>query len=161
MESDWKRQVRREASAHHMCEENRTALSSITTKEEAVDLYKRTIDWALEEDYPCLDTLRKNFSDCEEYGVFIGKHFNGEMLNDQQAYVFHQCTGEIRVGLNLQKRIIPMLYFANGCNMIVKAAEGAPASFPLRVPCYVFGQNRVVAEQSDDLECKIFKFSVK
>lgn len=161
MEENWKRQVRREASVHHMCEENRDALSSIETKKDAVDLYKKTVDWALEEGYPSLDTLRRDFSDCEEYGVFVDKHFNGELLNEQQAYVFHQCTGEIKVGLNLEKRIIPMLYFANDCNMVVKSSGSSPTPFPIRVPCYIFGQNRISVENSEDLECKTYKFQVK
>lgn len=144
-----------------MCEENRDALSLVETKRDAVELYKKTVDWALEEGYPHLETLRRDFSDCEEYGVFVGKHFNGELLNDQYVYVFHQCTGEIRVGLNVSKRIIPMLYFANDCNMVVKSANSSPASFPVRVPCYIFGQNRISVENSDELECKIYKFTVK
>lgn len=144
-----------------MCEENRDALSSLQTKAEAVELYKKTIDWALEEGYPCFDTLRREFSDCEEYGVFVGRHFNGELFTDQQTYVFHQCSGEIRVGLNLRKRIIPMLYFANGCNMVVKSAGTSPTPFPIRVPCYIFGQNRVNVENSEDLECRTYKFPVK
>lgn len=161
MEANWKRQVRREASAHHMCEENRDALSSVETKEEAVELYKKTIDWALEEGYPCLDTLRREFSDCEDCGLFVGKHFEGELLDEQKVYVFHQCTGEIRVGLNVEKRIIPMLYFANDCNMSVKSSGSSPMSFLVRVPCYIFGQNIVSVENSEELECKIYKFQVK
>lgn len=161
MEANWKRQIRREASVHHMCEENRDALSLVETKKDAVELYKKTVDWALEEGYPCLETLRRNFSDCEEYGIFVGKHFNGELLADHHVYVFHQCTGEIRVGLNVGKRIIPMLYFANGCNMSVKSSGPLPVSFPVRVPCYIFGQNVVSVENSEDLECKIYKFEVK
>lgn len=161
MEENWKRQVRREASAHHMCEENRSALSSVETKRDAIELYKKTVDWALEEGYPCLDTLRRDFSDCEEFGVFVGKRFNGELLNDQNVYVFHQCSGEIRVGLNVGKRIIPMLYFANDCNIVVKGVGDPSFSVPVRVPCYVFGSNTIATESSDELECKIYKFQVK
>jgi len=159
MESQWKKQLRREASAHHMCAENRSALEAVETKEQAVEIYKKTIDWALEEGYPDLDTIRKNFSDCEDLGIFVDKHFHGEMLTRCQIYVFHNCTGTIRTGLNLNKRIIPMLYFANGCDMDVRGIEGS--RIPVRVPLYIFGNNRIGAENSDKIICKTYQFATK
>ena len=65
MKTGWQKQLRREASLHHMCEENRSALDSVESKIDAINLYKRTIDWALEEGYPCIQTLRRDFADCE------------------------------------------------------------------------------------------------
>lgn len=159
METQWRRQLRREASAHHMCAENRDALESITSKGEAIGLYKKTIDWALEEGYPNLATLRRDFADCEAYGVFVGKHFTGEILYQHEVYVFHNCTGTIRTGLNIKRKIIPMLYFANGCNMDIKGIPGS-ATRP-RVPLYVFGDNRVAGESSDDIECKVYYCDTK
>lgn len=159
MENLWKRQLRREASAHHMCAENRTALDAVDTKEKAIELYKKTIDWALEEGYPAIETLRRDFKDCEGQGVYIDRHFDGEILDQHQVYVFHNCTGTIRTGLNLKKRIIPMLYFANGCDMDVRGIRNS--AMQVRVPLYIFGENRIGAEQSEDLLCKTYKFEVK
>ena len=159
MDKQWKRQLRREASVHHMCSENRHALEGVESQAEAIELYKKTIDWALEEGYPCLETLRRDFSGCEVYGIFIDRVFRGEILNDHQVYVFHNCSGTIRTGLNVRRRIIPMLYFANGCNMDVKAINDRDAK--VRVPLYVFGNNRVNAEQSENIECVTYKFDVK
>lgn len=159
MDSQWKRQLRREASAHHMCAENRSALEVIDTKEQAIELYKKTIDWALEEGYPSLPVLRRDFSDCEDLGVYVDRHFSGEVLCDHRVYVFHNCTGTIRTGLNISKKIIPMLYFANGCDMDVKGIPNS--SMQVRVPLYIFGVNRIGAEQSEDLLCKTYKFDVK
>ena len=159
MREEWQNKLRRQASLHHMCGENRSALESVSDRHEAIGLYKRTIDWALEEGYPDMDTLREHFSDCEADGVFVDKVFHGEILNDQQVYVFHNCSGSIRTGLNLNKAIIPMLYFANGCDMDIKGIEGQGES--VRVPLYVFGPNRVCAEQSGDIDCRTFKKGVK
>lgn len=159
MDNLWKRQIRREASSHHMCEENRSALDSVETKADAVALYKRTIDWALEEGYPSIETLRRDFSDCGDLGIFVDRHFSGEILNDQQVYVFHNCTGVIRVGLNVRKRIIPMLYFANGCQMTVKPCGSS--QLDVRVPLYVFGDNRISAAQSEEVVFKTYKFETK
>lgn len=142
-----------------MCEENRSALENIDTKEDAIALYKKTIDWALEEGYPSLEILRRDFSDCEDFGIYIDKHFHGEMLTREQVYVFHNCTGTIRTGLNLNKRIIPMMYFANGCDMQVNGT--GHLRLGVRVPLYVFGENRVSGEQSDDIMCKIYKIATK
>ena len=142
-----------------MCAENRHALERVNDKREAVELYKKTIDWALEEGYPTIETIRRDFNDCEVAGIFVDKVFHGELLDDQQVYVFHNCTGTIRVGLNIKKRIIPMLYFANGCDMDVRGVPGS--AMQVRVPLYVFGQNRVGAEQSDDIICTTYRFDVK
>lgn len=159
MDAQWKRQLRREASVHHMCAENRSALESVDTKSDAVSLYKKTIDWALEEGYPNLATLRRDFSDCESLGVFVDKHFDGEILIDHKVYVFHNCTGTIRTGLNVKRRIIPMMYFANGCEMDVRGIQ--ESAMQVRVPLYVFGENRVTGEQSDDILCKTYYYDVK
>lgn len=159
MENQWQRQLRREASAHGMCSEYRDELGSIETKQDAIALYKRCIDWALEEGYPSIDTLRRDFKNCEVDGIFVDKVFHGEQLDDLQVYVFHNCTGTIRVGLNLKKKIIPMLYFANGCDMDIKGVPGS--AMQVRVPLYVFGQNRVGAEQSDDIICQTYILETK
>lgn len=159
MEPTWKKNLRRQASSHHMCEENRRALDAIDDKHSAIELYKRTIDWALEENYPDLETLRRDFSDCEVDGIFVDKTFHGETLDAHQVYVFHNCRGSIRVGLNVKRRIIPMLYFANGCDMDVKGIPGS--AMQVRVPLYIFGPNRIGAEQSEDIICKTYKFDVK
>lgn len=159
MDTQWKRQLRREASAHHMCAENRFALESADDKAAAIALYKKTIDWALEEGYPSLDTLRRDFSDCSVYGIFVDHHFNGDVLDAHSVYVFHNCTGTIRTGLNVGRRIIPMLYFANGCDMTVKGIPGSRSG--ARVPLYVFGDNRISAENSEDVNCVTYKFDAK
>lgn len=142
-----------------MCSEYRDELGSIETKHDAIALYKRCIDWALEEGYPSIDTLRRDFKNCEVDGIFVDKVFHGEQLDDLQVYVFHNCTGTIRVGLNLKKKIIPMLYFANGCDMDIKGVPGS--AMQVRVPLYVFGQNRVGAEQSDDIICQTYRLETK
>ena len=143
-----------------MCEENRHALEGVESKSDAISLYKKTIDWALEEGYPDLDTLRKFFSDCEAYGIFIDRHFDGELLDNHAVYVFHNCLGTIRTGLNVERRIIPMLYFANGCDMRVEGIKGSGMS--VKVPLYVFGRDNLIScEQSDDIICTTFNFDTK
>lgn len=142
-----------------MCEENREALSIAESKHDAIKLYKRTIDWALEEGYPSISTIRRFFSDCESEGVFVDKVFHGEALLDHQVYVFHHCRGAIRTGLNVGKGIIPMLYFANDCDMDIRGIMNSGTS--ARVPLYVFGSNRIRAERSEDIESVIYKFEAK
>lgn len=141
-----------------MCADNRGSLESVEDKGEAIALYKKTIDWALEEGYPSIDTLRRYFTDCEVYGIFIDKHFDGEILDSHAVYVFHNCTGNIRTGLNVGRRIIPMLYFANGCDMHV---DGISERKQVQVPLYIFGENNVSFGQSEDLLCVTRKFDVK
>lgn len=160
-DKEWKRVLRREASAHHMCEDYRHALDESDSKVSAIGLYKRMIDWALEEGYPSLEVLREHFSDYKTAGIYIDEHFDGEVLDAQQVYVFHHCTGTIRTGLNLDKMIIPMLYFANGCDMKIESSNEWAFSAPVRVPLYLFGPNRVEAADTSKLKCVTYKHTVK
>ena len=144
-----------------MCADNRAYLSACETKEDAIRLYKQTIDWALEEGYPDLDFLRKEFSDQQLQGLYIDHNFEGDILNEHQAYVFHHCTGTIRVGLNLAKKIIPMCYFANNCDMTILGIETENGFLPDRVPLYIFGENNINATNSNSIEVRIFKGGVK
>lgn len=159
MEEDWKKLLRRKASLYHMCEENRTALERVDSKAGAVSLYLQTIDWALEEGFPGLDVIRKYFGDCQGQGIYVDHVFSGETLTDLPIYVFHNCSGTIKVGLNADKRIIPMLYFANGCDMTVVSSNSY--SLRSRVPLYVFGDNTVLTENSENIVCKRYNFDVK
>lgn len=117
-----------------------------------VDYYVQNPDWCMERGFPSMGMLRREFSDCEDKGVFVGRTFDGEILNERQAYVFHNCRGRVRTGLNVEKAIIPMLYVANGCEMEI---EGLGDVRPLRrpvVPVYVFGENDIAAEDNEWVE---------
>lgn len=110
-------------------------------KDAMVDYYLRIIDWGLENDFPDLDTLRAEFSGFEDKGVHVGKTFSGEVFDKLQTYVFHDCKGTIRVAMDYDNAVIPMLYFANGCDISIECEQrNVPA---IRVPVYVFGKNDV------------------
>lgn len=161
MSSNWKPYLQRLAREHRMCAENRAYLSACETKSDAIRLYKQTIDWALEEGYPDLDFLRKEFAHQENEGVYVDHHFEGEILNEHRVYVFHNCTGHIRVGLNLAKKIIPMCYFANNCDMAILGIENKDGFMPDRVPLYIFGENNVVANNTSTTEFRVYCHDVK
>ena len=133
-----------------MCTENIDGLRSCETKDDAVNLYKKTIDWALEKGYPALSFIREEFGNCEHLGLFVDKEFHGEVLDQHQCYVFHNCKGYIRVDLNVSKSIIPMLYFANGCDIAVGRAD-SPHTMPIRVPLYIYGENIIKAQDDEDI----------
>ncbi len=116
-----------------------------------VDYYLEVPDWCMERSFPSYVFLKENFSDCGDKGVFVGRTFHGELLNERQAYVFHRCRGTIKVGLNVAKAIIPMLYIANGCKLhIVGVGDMKPrkASERSAVPVYIFGKNDVSAKDN-------------
>ena len=144
-----------------MCEAKRHALEDMRSTAEAVNLYIGSIEWALGENYPTLDEIRKNFNakELEFYGIFIDKEFNGETLNEKQTYIFHNCKGTICTGLNYDKRIIPMLYFANGCDMTIRSCSHYP--IPVSVSLYTFGDNRINGEVSEDIVCTTHKHTAK
>lgn len=116
-----------------------------------IDYYIENPDWCLERGFPGLDVLRSEFSDIEFKGIYIDKEFNGELLNDTQAYIFHNCRGVVRVGLNVYESIIPMMYFANGCKMrligVGEDIKGVKLP-PTWVPLYIFGKNDIQARDN-------------
>lgn len=116
-----------------------------------IDYYITHPDWCLERNYPSLAYLKEHFSNIEDRGVYVGHTFHGELLNERQAYIFHNCKGTIKVGLNVKKVIIPMLYFANGCRIhIVGTGDIKPKKESERtiVPLYIFGQNDISARDN-------------
>lgn len=143
-----------------MCEENRAALSTCQTKSEAIQLYKRTIDWALEEGYPPLDSLRREFSHNEKEGLFIDRTFHGEVFRRQQCYILHNCSGVIKVDMDFKNAVIPMIYLANGCDITLRRAESEDDEL-IVVPVYSFGDNRVFAENSERVSFRIYQMEVK
>lgn len=159
MEKQWKNMAQAEVDAHGVCDEYSRLVKRAQTKDAMIALYKRGINWSLENNAPSIGLLRDNRSDCERNGVFIDREFHDEVLINDTVYVFHHCRGTIRVGLNVEKRIIPMLYFANGCDMTVKGIT--VSAMQVKVPLYIFGDNIVVCEQSDDLLSVTHKYAVK
>lgn len=103
-----------------------------------VDYYIANPDWCLERDFPDLQTLATDFADIQNKGVYINTTLHGEVLNDLQVYIFHNCKGVIKTRLNLAHRIIPMFYFANNCDITIECMED------IVVPLYIFGENRVI-----------------
>lgn len=126
-------------------------------RDRLIDCYVTNPDWCMERDYPTLPFLRENFSDIEDKGVFVDKTFHGETLNVLQAYIFHNCKGTIKVGLNTEKAIIPMLYLANGCRLrIIGAGDYVPKK-PSDVPIYTFGKNDVSAKNNKYVTFRLYK----
>lgn len=156
----WKDILLRNGKLNSMCAENIAALKECETKSDAIELYKKTINWALERDYPSLEVLREEFAECHSDGIFVDHTFNGEILNEHQVYVFHNCRGTIKVGLNMDKAIIPMLYFANNCEMTVEGIN-ATRIMPDIVPCYVFGYNDISAHNDINAIFRIHREEVK
>lgn len=158
MNPGWKIRAEREAARQAVCAEYAELLRRATTKEEMVAIYKRGVDWALENKVPSYQLLCDECADLGDYGLFVDKEFKGEVLTELPVYIFHHCSGEIHVGLNVDKAIIPMLYFANGCDMRVSGIESVS---PIKVPVYIFGENKVLTETSDNIQCTIYLKEVK
>ena len=104
--------------------------------------YLTNPDWCMERGFPSLELLRREFSDIEDKGVFVGKTFDSEVLSEKQVYVFHDCMGTVRIGWDVENAIIPMLYCANGCDMVF-VSDNSDNPNPVPVPVYVFGENEI------------------
>ena len=136
-----------EAASNGMCD---IGLGRIK-KEDAegiIENYLESPDWCMKRGFPDLDTIR-NIIDGQKFsGIFVDREFTGEMLNEFPVYIFHNCRGTIRVGINIDKKLIPVLYVANGCRLkIIGSGEIVPI-IPSIVPVFAFGNNRITVESN-------------
>lgn len=117
-----------------------------------IDYYVANPDWSIERGFPSLELLRREFSDIENKGVFVGKTFDGEVFDKLQTYIFHDCKGTICVAMDYVGAVIPMLYFANGCNIRVECEQkNDPA---INVPLYIAENCKVVGAKNDNCNFK-------
>lgn len=156
MESQWKIKAQTDVDSHGVCDEYSNLVRRAKTEDDALLLYRRGIDWCLERNSPSLSLLREHKEACERNGIFLDCTFHGELLNDNMVYIFHNCKGTINVDLNVEKKIIPMLYFANGCEITIRRCEDSNIS-TIFVPIYIFGANKITTENTDFVQFKIFK----
>ena len=125
-----------------------------------IDYYLRTIDWSLERDFPTLEFIRENLV-CrgslhyEDKGIYVDREFDKELIFGQQINVFHHCSGIIDVAMDYDAAIIPMLYFANGCDIKITCSQ--ENDIPIKVPVYIFGENKVEIEKSKNAIFNIYK----
>lgn len=121
-------------------------------REGLIDYYVQNPDWCMERGFPSLKMLSREFSDIEDKGVLVGKTFNGEVFDKLQTYIFHDCKGTIRVAMDYACAVIPMLYFANGCNIRVECGQkNDPA---INVPLYIAEDCKVVGAKTDNCNFK-------
>lgn len=145
-----KDELMKEARAKGICADGYSIMRT-RDRDMLIEYYIENPDWCLERDFPSLDTLKEHFFDLEDRGIFIGKTFHGELLNEKQAYIFHNCKGTVKVGLNVDRAIIPMLYVANHCRLrFVGKSDIRPQNEGQRivVPLYVFGANDISAKDN-------------
>lgn len=142
---DWLMETARDAG---ICAEGYAQMRAYD-RDELIDFYVKNPDWCLERGFPDLHTLEESFADCGDAGVFVGRKFNGEVLDGLQTYIFHNCRGTIKTGLNVEQAIIPMLYLANGCRLRIVGTgpKTAMRDRPV-VPVYSFGHNDVSARDN-------------
>lgn len=122
--------------------------------------YLTNPDWCMERGFPSLELLHREFSDCEDKGIYVGKTFDGEILCEKQAYVFHDCTGVVRIGWDVENAIIPMLYCANGCDMMF-VSDNADNPNPVSVPVYVFGENLIETISDNSVKFTVYNEETK
>lgn len=114
--------------------------------------YIQNPDWCMERNFPDLHTLATSFANIQDKGVYVNHTFHGEVLNNLQAYIFHNCKGVVKTRINLADCIIPMFYFGNNCDITIECMED------IQIPLYIFGKNRV--NTGGNAKFKIYKHKV-
>lgn len=155
--SELKQLLMDHARAKGICIDGYNVLHRASDRAAMIDYYLANPDWCMERDFPSLEILSREFSDCEDKGIFIGRTFDGQLLDRKQAYIFHNCRGTIRVAMDYDNAIIPMLYFANSCRMIIKCDQKENKNHPIEVPLYSFGKNDIQAHDNPYVRYLRFK----
>ena len=152
----WKKELTKQAREKKMCADNRAYLSCCENIHDVVRYYKQTIDWALEKDYPTLDVVRREFIGLESEGIYVDHVFNGEILKEHQVYVLHNCKGLLKLELNVETAINPIIYLGNGCDIII---EGLIINKPTSTKYSIvsFGDNIIKTINVEKVEYKIRK----
>lgn len=154
-DSDYKKDILDDIERHGVCGEYLEIARRARNMSDLISMYKHGAGWSLEHNSPSIDIIRK-YAKRERlslYGVFVDKHFQDELLWDQGVYVFLHCTGTIKTGLNVYSRIMPTLYFGNGCRMTIESGNRERLLIPARVPIYIYGKSVIQVESSDRLSC--------
>lgn len=157
MEDNAKDELLRQAREQGACEQGREVVRGYK-RDKMIETYLRTIDWSLECGFPSMELMRREFSDCEADGIYVDKTFDGELFAQKQVYVFHNCKGRIRVAMDYDNAVIPMLYFANGCEMeVICDQENTPA---IKVPLYVVDDGSCAIQAADTLGCEFRRYAI-
>lgn len=146
--SELKERLMSDARSGGICAEGYSLMRSYD-RDELIAYYLECPDWCMERNFPSLELLRREFSDIEDKGVYVGRTFNGEVFSEKQVYIFHDCKGTIKVAMDYENAVIPMMYFANGCDMVVTCEQKNTP--PIIVPIYYTEAtfNKVVADASE------------
>lgn len=156
--TQWRTALIADAHRKGVCNEFASLMEEARSLTDFLMLYRRGADWALKNDCPSLSLLRECSDEhLDLHGVFVDKHFDGEVLDSRQVYIFRHCSGTIRTGLNVERAVIPMMYFSDGCDMRIESSNKDVMPRPVRVPLYIFGDNNIEAEESKNLSCVTYK----
>lgn len=128
-------------------------------RDRLIDYYLTNPDWCMERNFPSLELLRREFSDIGDKGVYVGKTFDGETLSGRQVYVFHNCKGLVNVAMDYENAVIPMLYFANGCDMTVGCKQSNDP--PIRVPVYETEEWGNTVNLMSSRDCRFRRHTIK
>lgn len=139
------------------CKEAYHSLLKCETKDDTIGVYKEHYQWCLENDFPDFETIKREFSDYEHENIYVGRKFNGETIK-AQTVIFYNCTGVINVEMDYEEKVIPMLYFANDCDMKLVCKQRN--IYPIGVPLYIFGENKIVAKDTSDIKFKWYDHNV-
>lgn len=152
------------ARAGGICGEGMSRLRYAPNRDSLVEYYVENPDWCMERDFPDYALLERLAGELSGHGVYVGREFSGELLNERQVYIFHGCRGVIRVGLNVERELIPMLYVANGCRLRIVGvgdSEAGDARHQVNVPVYVFGRNDLSVRDNRYVRFNKYRFPKK
>ena len=140
---DWKQQVLTEAAGRRACRKGIDRLTECGSISDVMQLYRREADWALENDVPSLALLRQYKDErLDLHGLYIDREFDGETLWDKQVYILRNCKGTIRTGLNINKRLIPIFYIADGSELTFESANDVVVH-PISIEVWLYGDSKV------------------
>lgn len=132
-----------DAARAGICRQYKGLLERCDTLTDFLRLYRRGADWAMEHNVPSLDMLRRFPEErLDLHGIYIDREFNGETLWDKQIYILRNCRGTVRTGLNVEKRLSPIFYIADGSELTFESANDVVVH-PISVKVWLYGDSKV------------------
>lgn len=91
------KQIANQAKQRNICEEWHADLMSIKDKDQLIHMYLKGIDFCIENDFPPLDFIRKNFAGItEKHGIYIDCGFKA--IQSKKVVALGNCIGKVEIG---------------------------------------------------------------
>ena len=114
--------LREMARSNGLCDKWFESWKDDDTIDECLDRYVRGFDFAVKNDYPPIDFIRRNFrkDDLHRHNIYVDEKVDMTIGNGIYIFLGH-CTGNVKV----EDLVAATLYLRHECDLSVSSVDGA------------------------------------